>query len=688
MTVLVIILFLSAFLLYGLSSRVASRSGLPSRGVLHSYKRSHRLTSLTQPPVSVTVLVFGVLLSALAFLLYGVTPRSAVAEFVRQVKATPQVADLFRFLFLGTIVETGRKLGETLRNVGWTLFVVTAEFGTRDFAYDWVLSYLEHQHVWNESRSFKVVARNASSRPDASSALGKIDGHPDPIYEPAPLIPSFFQWRGYWISVNKTATGYSSYDTGDEVGGTLSIRIWTWKRGILDEFVRDARKYYIDSKVLPRNVEREKEPSGALMTARFPQGDLSHDWILAYLRSSDSLQDAMDLTISTKQSDLGWGTGPKDQVRYLPSQDTKQRFLFTSPSTGRSAWVQVMVTPSHLRSNSHIPTGAITLTIHSSDKEVLADLIDTARKTHAERGLSTVTVHLPDDRGEWAKTVTKSRRETSTLILPGDVKNTLLSDARAFLDCETWYSGVGIPYRRGYLLHGEPGTGKSSTVHALAGELGLEIYFISLASPGLNDYTLAKLLSDTPWRCVVLLEDIDCGFPFSRGEPQKCEEPALDGDATGHHIPPRSMVTLSGLLNVLDSVLSEEGRLIFATTNNIELLDPALLRAGRMDVKIHYKLADSIQIRQIFERFFPTSSGDVDNDSSAEVDGYASEFATSVPAGTYSMAQLQAYLLTHKDDPAAAASGVREWLRSQEEESRGMGELKQKKQIEKDASRT
>jgi hypothetical protein len=80
---------------------------------------------------------------------------------------------------------------------------VKAEFPMGDFAYDWVVHYLEHHRVWNESRSFKVVARNAALRPDQS--LKKVDGptdHPIPIYEPATAqSPSLFRWRGYWMSI-------------------------------------------------------------------------------------------------------------------------------------------------------------------------------------------------------------------------------------------------------------------------------------------------------------------------------------------------------------------------------------------------------------------------------------------------------------------------------------------------------
>ncbi|KAF7351818.1 p-loop containing nucleoside triphosphate hydrolase protein [Mycena venus] len=648
-------------------------------------------------------------LAALVFSLYGgASSVAAITSFVRTISANPQVTELFRFIFLGTIVEAGRQVGETMLKFGSSLFVVKAEFGTHDFAYDWVLNYLEHHRVWNESRSFKVVARNAASRPNSSTSasLGSTDGHPDAIYEPAPLTASFFRWRGYWISVNKSVAGYAHYDTGEEIGGTLSISIWSRKRQILDEFVRAARQFYIDSKVLPRRVERE-EPSGALLTAVFPQGDLAHDWMLAYLRSANALGGTMDFTISTKQSDLGWGNGPKDTVRYMPAHDTKQRFLFENPRTGRSTWLQVVATPGQRNWNSHTESGgSIAIILHSSDKAVLADLIETAHQKYLQNGVSTVTVHLTDNRGEWAKTITKSRRALSTLILPTDIKETIVADARQFLESENWYNQAGIPYRRGYLLYGEPGTGKSTTIHVLAGELGLEIYFISLASPGIDDYSLGKLISDTPSRCILLIEDIDCAFPL-RDEEDEDEELILDIDGqliARNSTPPRSAVTLSGLLNVLDSVSSEEGRLTFATTNHVENLDPALIRAGRMDVKLEYKLADAVQVEQVFKRFYPpadefmvenhnakdkdvqsTSRGNLVHPvyTPAEVDAYAAQFAQAVPTGTYSIAHIQGYLLTKKGDPAGAMGGIHQWLKSHEEEKREIAELRQKRRAEK-----
>ena len=72
--------------------------------------------------------------------------------------------------------------------------------------------------------------------------------------------------------------------------------------------------------------------------------------------------------------------------------------------------------------------------------------------------------------------------------------------------------GRGIPYRRGYLLHGPPGCGKSSFIYALAGHLSFDICMLSLNSEGLTDDRLELALSNVPQQAIVLLEDIDAAF--------------------------------------------------------------------------------------------------------------------------------------------------------------------------------
>lgn len=130
-----------------------------------------------------------------------------------------------------------------------------------------------------------------------------------------------------------------------------------------------------------------------------------------------------------------------------------------------------------------------------------------------------------------------------------------------------------MPYRRGYLLYGPPGTGKTSFVQAVAGALKLNICYLNLSGGRFDDDGLNRALNDAPAHSIILLEDIDGIF---------VEREAVSVQKKGRN------VSFSGLLNALDGVRSQEGRITIMTTNHREKLDPALLRPGRADV--HVKL--------------------------------------------------------------------------------------------------
>ena len=146
---------------------------------------------------------------------------------------------------------------------------------------------------------------------------------------------------------------------------------------------------------------------------------------------------------------------------------------------------------------------------------------------------------------------------------------------------QQWYADRGIPFRRGYLLHGVPGSGKSSLIHAIAGELMLDIYVVSLSSSWISDSTLTTLMGRVPARCIVLLEDLDAAFTrstsrdsTSNGSPETnstapAEEPAEPPSRHSRrhkteHLSDVNTLSLSGLLNALDGVAASEGRILFA----------------------------------------------------------------------------------------------------------------------------
>jgi mitochondrial chaperone BCS1 len=325
---------------------------------------------------------------------------------------------------------------------------------------------------------------------------------------------------------------------------------------------------------------------------------------------------------------------------------------------------------------------------------------------------------------------------------------------------------LGIPFRRGYLLvsrrssrlaycvltrgfqYGAPGSGKTSIIHSLAGELGLDIYIVSLSKIGLDDTMLNSLITQLPQRCIALMEDIDAAFKSGltrdmtteeKGEKsQNPGEDAPDGrkkDPTAEveKGPTATRITLSGLLNALDGVAAQEGRLLFATTNRYSALDPALIRPGRMDLHVEFRLASRFQTRELFRRFFvpsiaqhnPHNTTDEtrgadsgyttpSNDSAAEdstskspsstsssssvpvveeapafngtkhsaraptlsaeqVERLATQFADSIPERQFSMASLQGYLMLYKTRPLQAVEDISRWVEDKlAEQERGL----------------
>jgi chaperone BCS1 len=114
----------------------------------------------------------------------------------------------------------------------------------------------------------------------------------------------------------------------------------------------------------------------------------------------------------------------------------------------------------------------------------------------------------------------------------------------------------------------------------------MNICYLNLSGGNMDDDGLNGLL--------ILLEDIDAIF---------VDRTAVNEGGSNDMW--RRSVTFSGLLNALDGVRSQEGRILIMTTNHREKLDPALLRPGRADVHIELNLASEKQMKGLFKKFFP-----------------------------------------------------------------------------------
>ena len=156
---------------------------------------------------------------------------------------------------------------------------------------------------------------------------------------------------------------------------------------------------------------------------------------------------------------------------------------------------------------------------------------------------------------------------------------------------------------------------------------------MNIGEPNLTDDRLAYLMNNIPERTILLLEDIDAAFNSRTQSTDK-----------GY----QSGVTFSGLLNALDGVASAEEVITFMTTNHPERLDPALLRPGRIDMKILIDNASDYQVEQMFLRFY----GDDD-----KLKAFMKSFKD-LELPYVSTAQLQGLFVQFKESPDLAITNI------------------------------
>ena len=162
-------------------------------------------------------------------------------------------------------------------------------------------------------------------------------------------------------------------------------------------------------------------------------------------------------------------------------------------------------------------------------------------------------------------------------------------EAIQWLDMRQWYYDRMIPWRRGWLLYGVGGTGKSSMAKAIADKMGVALYWYHLAT--LSDQEFIERWNDMETPCVVLFEDFDTVFD---GRVNVSEHKSLSFDA---------------VLNCLSGVMSNHGVFTIITTNHIEKIDPAMgvmtdtgrisSRPGRIDTVIEFGVAEEESRRRL-----------------------------------------------------------------------------------------
>ena len=192
------------------------------------------------------------------------------------------------------------------------------------------------------------------------------------------------------------------------------------------------------------------------------------------------------------------------------------------------------------------------------------------------------------------KQINEKYKSFGTTYLRKDDITNLVNILRNFKEEGKLFEEYGLPNKLGILLYGEPGTGKTTTIHAIASYLQKNIYYVNLNTVESNeelqmvfDYVLLESINGG----IIVFEDIDA-----------MTKVVHDRNKNLNHFDDKKL-TLEYFLNLLQGSLTRDGTIFIATTNHIEVLDPAFYRIGRFDIKINMKKCDHYQIQTIYNKF-------------------------------------------------------------------------------------
>ena len=238
-------------------------------------------------------------------------------------------------------------------------------------------------------------------------------------------------------------------------------------------------------------------------------------------------------------------------------------------------------------------------------------------------------------------------RSMDSIIIDPEIKKTIIDRLTFFLNNRKWYETRGIPYKFGILLHGIPGTGKSSLIKAIATMFPVKLFYYPTMTIGDNVfikslaesryyYTVADSDKDDkdPFYIsnefndkysmkvkdlrspVFVMEDIDTFSTTTKREgitnfSQSCEgqtRKTINENEKAQNYKPMTdllSIKLSTLLNVMDGLMTIDKTIFIMTTNKINSLDPAIFRPGRIDLVIELKPIGKKLIQSMVNNFFP-----------------------------------------------------------------------------------
>ena len=208
--------------------------------------------------------------------------------------------------------------------------------------------------------------------------------------------------------------------------------------------------------------------------------------------------------------------------------------------------------------------------------ELLNEVIEYNESINEERQIIYTNDHL----GDWKPFGEIHGKSIKNIIIKE--KQEIVNNIKDFISKEEWYLKRGLSYKRGYLFYGPPGNGKTSLCLALAKHFNRNIYFLNQNDLE-KDSSLFASFDNLHNYSILVIEDIDAIFGTREN---------------------KSKVSFSALLNCTDGAFSKHGLIIIMTTNHPEKIDPALIREGRIDIKIRIDNPERDMVEEYLSIFY------------------------------------------------------------------------------------